>query len=107
MKDNKCYYVCDANRTLLVLYSFLKMFREETIFSFTTGMEKFKKKPQEHKRTQVLQGSKALFQSPVMKRTSFLGVSSKSSRRSSQTRLTSASLALLAWGIDLDYCDIE
>ena len=37
------------------------MFREETIFSFTTGMGKFKKKPQEYRRTQVLQGSKVLF----------------------------------------------
>ena len=93
MKDNKCYYVCDANRTLLVLYSFLKMFREERIFSFTTGMEKFKKKPQDHRRTQVLQGSKALFQSPIMKRISSLGISSKRSCRSSKNHSTSASSA--------------
>ena len=40
-----------------------------------------------------------------MKRTSFLGVSSKRSCRSSQNRSTSASSALLVG--DLDYCDIE
>ena len=36
-----------------------------------------------------------VFQPPIMKRTSFLGVSSKKSRRSSQNRSTSASSALL------------
>ena len=46
------------------------------------------------------------FQSPIMKRTSFLGISSRSCR-SSQNRWTSASSALLVGGIDLDYCDIE
>ena len=41
-----------------------------------------------------------------MKRTSFLGVSSRRSYRSSQNRSTSASSAT-GQGIDLDYCDIE
>ena len=41
-----------------------------------------------------------------MKRTSFLGVSSKRSCRSSQNRSTSAS-SVTGWGIDSDYCDIE
>ena len=41
-----------------------------------------------------------------MKRTSFWGVSSKRSCRSSQNRSTSASSALLV-GADLDYFDIE
>ena len=45
-------------------------------------------------------------QSPIMKRTSFLGVSSRRSCRSSQNRSTSASSALLVY-IDLDYCNIE
>ena len=36
-----------------------------------------------------------------MKRTSFLGVSSKRSCRSSENGSTSA------WAIDMDYCDIE
>ena len=47
------------------------------------------------------------FQSPIMKRTSFLGVSSKRSCRSSKNCSTSASLALLVGGIDFDYCGIE
>ena len=42
-----------------------------------------------------------------MKRTSFLGVSSKRSCRSSQNRSTSDSSVLLAGALDLDYCDIE
>ena len=41
-----------------------------------------------------------------MKRTSFLGVSSKRSCRPPQNHSTSASSALLI-GEDLDYCDIE
>ena len=41
-----------------------------------------------------------------MKRTSFLGVSSKRSCRSSKKRSTSASSALLV-GAQVDYCDIE
>ena len=41
-----------------------------------------------------------------MKRTSFLGLCSRSSCRSSQDHSTSASSALLV-GEDLDYCDIE
>ena len=47
------------------------------------------------------------FQSPIMKRTSFLGVSSRRSCRSSKNCSTSASSVLLVGGIDLDYCDIE
>ena len=43
-------------------------------------------------------------QSPIMKRTSFLGVISKRSCRSSQNRSTSS---VTGWGIDLDYRDIE
>ena len=46
------------------------------------------------------------FQSPIMKRTSFLGVSSSRSCRSSQNCSTSGSLAY-GWEIDLDYCDTE
>ena len=46
------------------------------------------------------------FQSPIMKRTSFLGVSSKRSWRSSQTQSTQF-FSVTGWGIDLDYCDIE
>ena len=42
-----------------------------------------------------------------MKRTAFLGVSSKRSCRSSLNHSTSASSALLVGGIDLDYCDTE
>ena len=41
-----------------------------------------------------------------MKRTSFLGVSSKRSWRSSQTQSTQF-FSVTGWGIDLDYCDIE
>ena len=41
-----------------------------------------------------------------MKKTSFLGVSSRRPCRSSKNRSTSASSALLV-GADLDYCDIE
>ena len=50
------------------------------------------------------------FQSPIMKQTSFLGVSSRRSCKSSWNCSTSASSILLfdaqSW-IDLDYCDIE
>ena len=42
-----------------------------------------------------------------MKMTSFLGVGFKRSCRSSQNHSTSASSALIGWGIDLAYCDIE
>ena len=42
----------------------------------------------------------------MMKRTSFWGVNSRRSCRSSQNRSTSASSALLVRA-DLDYCDIE
>ena len=46
------------------------------------------------------------FQSPMTKRTSFLGVSSRRSYRSSQNRSTLAFQRY--WlGIDLDYCDTE
>ena len=46
------------------------------------------------------------FQSPMMKMTSFWGVSSRRSYRSSQTHSISASSALLV-GTQTDYCDIE
>ena len=46
------------------------------------------------------------FQSPIMKRTSFLGVSSKRSWRSSQTQSTQF-FSVTGWGIDLDNCDIQ
>ena len=42
-----------------------------------------------------------------MKRTSFLGVSSRMSCRCSLNRSTSAASAFTDQGIDLDYCDIE
>ena len=42
-----------------------------------------------------------------MKKTSLLGVSSRRSYRSSWNCSTSASLALLVLGIDLDCCDTE
>ena len=45
------------------------------------------------------------FQSPMMKRTSFFGVSSRRSYRSSQNPVSFFSIS--GWGIDLDYCDIE
>ena len=45
------------------------------------------------------------FQFPMMKRTYYLGFSSRRFCRSSQNCSTSASLALLVGGIDLDYCD--
>ena len=46
------------------------------------------------------------FQSPIMKRTSFGGVSSSlvGLRRTVQLQLLQL---LTGWGIDLDYCDIE
>ena len=47
------------------------------------------------------------FQSPMMKKTSFFDVSSRRSCRSSKNHSTSAALALVVWGIDLDNCDIE
>ena len=43
----------------------------------------------------------------MTKRTSFLGVSSRRSCRSSQNYLTSASLALVVGAKTWDYCDIE
>ena len=46
------------------------------------------------------------FQSPIMKRASFLGVSTKGLvglHRTVQLQL----LSIIGWGIDLDYCDIE
>ena len=46
------------------------------------------------------------FQSPLIKRTSFWGVSSRRSYRSSQT-IKSRFFSIPSWGIDLDYCDIE
>ena len=47
------------------------------------------------------------FQSPIMKRTSILGVCSRRSFRSSQNHSTSASSAVTGQHIDLDYCDME
>ena len=47
------------------------------------------------------------FQSPIMKWTCLLGVSSRRSSRSSQNHSTSASSALVVGGIDLDYRYIE
>ena len=44
---------------------------------------------------------------PLMKRTSFWGVSSKRSCRSSQNHSTLASSAITSRHIDLDYCDME
>ena len=41
----------------------------------------------------------------MMKRTSFFGVSSRRSYRSSQNPVSFFSIS--GWGIDLDYCDIE
>ena len=46
------------------------------------------------------------FQVPMMKRTSFFDVSSRSCR-SSKNHSTSSSSALAVGGIDLDYCDTE
>ena len=46
------------------------------------------------------------FQSPIVKRTSFGGISSRSSGRSSKNHSTSAFQHYWS-GIDLDYCDIE
>ena len=43
------------------------------------------------------------FQYPVMKRTSYFGVSSERCFRSSHFSFFSIS----SWGIDLDYCDVE
>ena len=42
-----------------------------------------------------------------MKRTSFLGVSSKRSCRSSIEPFNFSFFSVTGWGIDLDYCDIE
>ena len=47
------------------------------------------------------------FQSPMMKRTSFLGVSSRRSCRSLQNHSTSASSALVVGAQTWIYCDIE
>ena len=47
------------------------------------------------------------FQSPIMKRTSFLGVSSRRSCRSSQNHFFNFIFDISGWGIDLDYCDVE
>ena len=46
------------------------------------------------------------FQSPIMKRTSFLGVSSKRSCRFIEL-FNFSFFSVTGWGIDLDYCDIE
>ena len=42
-----------------------------------------------------------------MKRTSFLGVSSQRSCRSSLEPFHFSFFSITGWGIDLDYCDIE
>ena len=47
------------------------------------------------------------FQSPMMKRTSFLGVSSKTSCRVFIEPFNFSFFSVTGWGIDLDYCDIE
>ena len=47
------------------------------------------------------------FQYPVMKRTSFWGVSSQRSCRSSLEPFHFSFFSITGWGIDLDYCDIE
>ena len=44
---------------------------------------------------------------PYNEKDVFLNVSSRRSCRSSQNHSTSASSALIGWGIDLAYCDIE
>ena len=46
------------------------------------------------------------FQSPIMKKTSFLGVSSKRSCRLHRTVQLSF-FSITSWGIGLDYCDIQ
>ena len=46
------------------------------------------------------------FQSPIMKRTSFFGVSSKRSCRSLEP-FSFSFFGVTGWGIDLDYCDTE
>ena len=46
------------------------------------------------------------FQSPIMKRTSFWGVSYKRSCRSSIEPFSFSFFSITGWGIDLDYCDI-
>ena len=47
------------------------------------------------------------FQSPIMKRTFLLGVSSKRSCRSTVEPFNFSFFSVTGWGIDLDYCDIE
>ena len=47
------------------------------------------------------------FQSPIMKRTYFWGVSSKRSWRSSAQPFNFSFFSITGLGIDLDYCDIE
>ena len=47
------------------------------------------------------------FQSLVMKRTSFFGVSSRRYCRSSQNHFFNFIFDISGWGIDLDYCDTE
>ena len=43
----------------------------------------------------------------MMKRTSFFGVSSRRSCRSSQNHFFNFIFDISGWGIDLDYCDVE
>ena len=45
------------------------------------------------------------FQSPIIKRTSFLGVSSRSSYRF--YRFNFSFFTITGWGVDLDYYDLE
>ena len=47
------------------------------------------------------------FWSPMMKRTSFLGISSRRSCRSSENPFNFCFFSITGHGIDLDYCDIE
>ena len=47
------------------------------------------------------------FQSPIMKRTFWGGVSSQRSCRSSLEPFHFSFFSITGWGIDLDYCDIE
>ena len=43
----------------------------------------------------------------MVKRTSFFGVSSRWSYRSSIEPVNLSSFGISGWGIDLDYCDVE
>ena len=51
--------------------------------------------------------STSAFQSPMLKRTSFFGVSSKKSSRYFIESFNFSFFSISGWGIDLDYCHIE